>query len=317
MKTITSLFLALFVLCGCSSELDNIETPIDPDAPVAIRPTTLIHPLGDEATRAGGVIKPGSAISASFFRADETYAANWAAVASALPASIAANGTVTFGTTQYYNNAQTSKLVGIYPAIGSGATWAPATGTGTVTATIDGYTDIMATPIVSGSRSGQPSLTFAHLLTQIQVAVIGEDATAIGLWGTVNSVSVTGRTPTCTIVLPIPTAASGTAIATPTFSGATTALPVRTEAGATPSALTVTTSEQTFGHCMFAPVTSTAVLPLSVVTSKGGTVTVNVPTQTYLAGTSYKIVLKLTKSAISATATIAAWTTGEGKTVEL
>lgn len=301
---------AFALICfACSSDMGDAEEvfpPLDGDAQIV--PTSNLTYVGDsgepENTRAGGVIDPNAAISVSLFRADVVYPTSWSGF-SALPASINTSGTVTFDTPQYYlTNGNSSKLVGVYPAVGNGGTWSATNGT--VTFTIDGYTDIMGTSIVEASKSTtQPALTFNHLLSQIEFTILGEDATAISLWGTVNSISVSGRPNSCVVQLPMP---DKTGAATATFDGSAT-LTARSKSGGAISPTTITTAEETFGYCLLAP-TSSVQLSLSVVTSVGGTTTVTLPAKVYEAGKAYKVQLKFAKTAIVPTATISDWTSG-------
>jgi len=312
-KIFATISFACLFLAACSSDSDEIQQPEQAE----IQPTTNIGVVKNEgASRGGGVKESGSAIDISVFRADEEYATTWTGV-TALPAAVATDGKVTFTTAQYYKpNDVKTKLIGVYPVVGTG--WSAANGT--VTYTIDGSTDIMATSFTESAKGGSPVLAFQHLLTQVKITVIAESQEAIDMWGAINSVTVNGRTDECVVELPMPDKSTAP---TTTFSKSGDDLVNLTvcnpASGAAATALTLAEPEEdySFGICMFEPVTTAAKLPLKVTTSIGGGVDVEVPERTYLVTTAYVIQLKLTVKGIIATATVQDWTPDGGDPSEV
>jgi hypothetical protein len=297
-------------------------TDTDVDKSYPILPVSRVGDL--EASRA--VLSSGSEFNGSIFRVDETspntYPGGYTGI-EALPIAVAADGKVTITPDQYYlPNGYKTALLGVYPA----ATVAGGSGIGTwldsgptVTYTIDGKTDIMASAFVAGDKtsSPQPQLEFKHLLTQIVVYVYASSQKALDSWGDVNSIQVVGREKTCIVTLPTP-GATGT-VTTGFSTGNTGDLFLYEIDGDDASLATANipyTGEKTsavlFGYCMFPPVTTTDDLTLRVktVNSHADGETTTLEDKTFAAGSAYKITLKLDLNKIEATATIAPWTDG-------
>jgi hypothetical protein len=280
-------------MASCSSG-DTSEVVTDKHYP--IRPTTRLVDM----SRA--IMDAGSAFSASVFLVNasgDSFPEDYTGI-SALPATVAANGAMTITPEQYYQmNGDSTALLGVYPAVGSGGgTWDASVKT--VTYTVDGKTDIMATAFAKANKtSPQPALTFSHFLTQIHVSVYAADQTTIGLWGDVQSIAVVGREPTCVLTLPDPGKAG---LATTAFSGTVTDLSLTKADGSAVPSLTITAvskdDAQMFGYCMFAPLETATALTLKVVTTKGGNNTVTLPSTIFGKGKAYAVTLKMTPKAI-------------------
>lgn len=155
--------------------------------------------LPSGATRA--VADPSSEMELWFARADETASGSWgtwgdAALKATRTAGTAAQA-LTFAPVQYYpaNNLKT-KMLGWHPgggtAAGQGNGYYDATA-GTVTWRIDGSQDILTAPLREGSsRTQLGEFTFAHLLSQVQIHIYGDEG-ASAQWGKVLSASVLGQ----------------------------------------------------------------------------------------------------------------------------
>ena len=164
-------------------------------------------------------------------------------------------------------NGNKTKLIGWYPRR-TGVSFTQATGVVDF-GTIDGKTDIMATPLKEGKKDAPiQSLAFSHLLTQISVKVYAPDAATQALWGKVKSIKVTGKKQGCTFKVPAVTSADGTTITDLSFTGtenldlvsadpvtpsSTIAYPLEMGVGATADDAVLA------GYAMFAPQTADAI----------------------------------------------------------
>lgn len=236
-----------------------------------------------------------------FARADErsadVYDAYGAAELTAERAAGAGSQALNFSPAQYYLlNGLKSKMTGWYPQAtsydGSVVRW-----------DFDGSQDIMTAPVQKGSiTDAMGAFTFDHKLTQLQFLPYAADTEAQTAWGQVQSISVTDQKTTCIFTL-----ASAETTGAVVFAGA--ADRILTVAGATAALPAVGSgSAVQFGQpLMIEPHPASYELKITIVTEKGGTVTTTVPARAYKAGEATEIRLKLTLSAIAATATIAEW----------
>ena len=185
--------LATAFLAGCT----NLEAPVVADSGEAIRITAGIG----QTTRA--VIDAGYAdnLDVSFARIDHsTTASDWKSPAiEAVRTGGVGKTSITFDPEQNYlsGNVQ-SALIGYYPRKALGSTTSNPV---SVNYTITGAEDIMATEVQTGSLNQKfTSLTFQHLLTQLQFKCIGS-ADAVTQWTGVTSIKVTNARTDLTLSL--------------------------------------------------------------------------------------------------------------------
>ena len=185
--------LAAAFLAGCT----NLEAPVVADSGEAIRITAGIG----QTTRA--VIDAGYAenLDVSFARIDHsTTASDWKSPAiEAVRTGGVGKTSITFDPEQNYlsGNVQ-SALIGYYPRKALGSTTSNPV---SVNYTITGAEDIMATEVQTGSLNQKfTSLTFQHLLTQLQFKCIGS-ADAVTQWTGVTSIKVTNARTDLTLSL--------------------------------------------------------------------------------------------------------------------
>ncbi|WP_102408929.1 fimbrillin family protein [Parabacteroides bouchesdurhonensis] len=179
--------LLLWGSMSCSDGGDN--TP----HPVPVRDVSLEGGIG-ASTRA--VINSGykSDLDVCFARQDETgLEAGTYGMWTFLEATRtggSGNRPILFTIPQLYkDNGGNTRLQGFYPAAGEDVT-KDAFG-GTVTFTVDGATDIMATPLLTGNTySPVTTCTFQHLLTQLQFVCYSDKAA--DKWGSVVKIEITG-----------------------------------------------------------------------------------------------------------------------------
>jgi len=339
-------------LASCAKEGSlEMPTPGVVDTDFAIVPSAALGGMTVKS-RAAGVIEPDAAtdIAVSVFRVDKgasAYPSDLTTATDPLDADLQGNTTGTgtdakinfaLANMQYYlSDGTPSKVLAVHPAITSDS-WTA--GSGAVTYTIDGKTDIMVTKWGEGYKNVavnpavavQPTgMEFAHLLTQVHVRVYAEDATARDFWGSVKSISIRGREQSATVTVP---AATETAFPALTASGTATALPLFKADGDVTSVIAPASiplmneldydnAEEadrvlpvTVGYCMFAPVTTAAALPLTIVTEKESVETITdivvATEQKYNAETAYTVTLVLTAQAIvPESVTIREWTKDE------
>jgi len=291
MKRMFLISLSALLLAGCSSD-NEPQSGVEAEQ-VEIKLTGGIQSV-EAVTRGDGVISgtvPASTINVSLARLDATDATPtypaYTTLSSALAATVNTSGAITFGSTQYYMaNGYSSKLVGWYPA---------ATPTSGVLAfTLDGSTDVMLTGEQAGTKTSNFStLTFAHQLTQIQIQAYAEDASALTLWGNITaSIKIKAQSPTCNITLP----------SSVSFSGSTS------DVAMSVSSATLAVGSSSAVSCGYAMIPPATALQIDVTTTNGGTKTIDLPTQTYAAGTAYVISLLFKATGISPTAAITDWT---------
>ncbi|RHJ91681.1 fimbrillin family protein [Parabacteroides bouchesdurhonensis] len=178
--------LLLWGSMSCSDGGDN--TP----QPVPVRDVSLEGGIG-ASTRA--VINSGykSDLDVCFARQDETdLGAGTYGMWTFLEATRtggSGNRPILFTIPQLYkDNGGNTRLQGFYPASDGCVTNAT---DGTVTFTVDGATDIMATPLLTGNTySPVTTCTFQHLLTQLQFVCYSDKAA--DKWGSVVKIEITG-----------------------------------------------------------------------------------------------------------------------------
>lgn len=323
MKKIMFMLVAVAAMASSCTQSDVIGLSSDDN--VEIRVSAGITSAVSPSTRAvlDGMINSNFTenLDVSFARADEGGSGYGDYGGTALVGTVAHAGkTLSFAPAEYYlANGKKTKLIGWYPR-SAGVSYTQASREVNF-GDIDGKTDMMATVLYEGSKGAKfSSITFNHLLTQFSIKVYAPDAAAQGLWGTVESIKISGKKQTCTITLPEKTEAAGVAV-TPTFTG--TADLDLIEANPTASPATVigypltlgvgptAVSAVLAGYAMFAPQTTGNVV-LEIKLSVGGTQTVSVPIPTtptagFLHGHAYEITLKFSSSAITPTVAVADW----------
>ena len=179
-KLLIMSLLAAILVGGCT----NTEEPVTDEAAETIEVNAGIA----EATRA--VIGGGytNDLEASFARLDNpgTAGAAWASI-DAVRTGGTGNTALTFEPEQTYLTEEgESVLIGYYPRKEPSGTTNPAS----VTYTITGDEDIMATGVQTGSLVDKfETFTFSHLLTQLQFKCVGSAGT-ISKWTAVASIKV-------------------------------------------------------------------------------------------------------------------------------
>ncbi|WP_321480434.1 fimbrillin family protein [uncultured Bacteroides sp.] len=317
MKKVTLFSLSLLLLAACSSDNEpqsgtNTTDPVEIKLNAGIQSVNVISraPINNDFS---------ADFSTNFIalpKGTSSYPADYTGL-TALSATVAgASGhAITFTPSIYYQaNGSSTKLIGWYPNTG---TFNAANAAVTFDADImDGETDLMMTPQQEGDKESTFSaFNFSHLLTQIRVSAIADNATSVSGWGDISSITVLNKKQDCVLTLP-GTTLTAPQSATVAFGGTSTAnLPLVSKNWSTDlaiSTVSLSTSSQPCGYALFAPQTySTAGtgVKLEVVTSVGGTRTVEIP-QTLDAGTAYAITLTFSQAGITPTATVSTWNTG-------
>jgi hypothetical protein len=123
----------------------------------------------------------------------------------------------------------------------------------------------------------------------------------------VKAIKVKSQQPTATLELP-GTATTGV-MPTVTFSGDVADVSATLADGNPATDVTLnTTEDQTFGYTLIPPVTNAAVT-LSITTTNRSAFEVELPANTFAAGTAYNVKILFSPAAITPTATITDWTT--------
>ena len=321
---IDGVLLSVFAACSADSPMEMVQD----DGRVEIRINSNIASSVEAATRAvlDGMINSGfgTDLDVAFARADADNSGTYTAYGTDAPAgSIAASSKeLSFAPAQYYRaNGNKTKLIGWYPRR-TGVSFTQATGVVDF-GTIDGKTDIMATPLKEGKKDAPiQSLAFSHLLTQLSVKVYAPDAATQALWGKVKSIKVTGKKQGCTFKVPAVTSADGTTITDLSFTGtdnldlvsadpvtpsSTIAYPLEMGVGATADDAVMA------GYAMFAPQTADAIeLQVDLVAGGLQKPKISVPADGgFKAGTSYAITLKFTSAGINPTVSVTDWVSGD------
>ena len=216
MKNLIFVLLALLALSGCSRP-EHISEDVVTGLPVQLSGVIA------DATRSDGVVsgtEPDKALSMHIFRADQNTTPAWTAnyVNGAITGTMAqGEGTIALNPAQFYlpRSDRSSRFIGVYP------TGTPDIANKKVTYTLDGAMDVMCSNFAEGSKgtSGEISMTFEHLLTQIVVKVKNggnsedEKAAIPSSWGNVTSIKVKGRATAVVLTLPNPNVEDGTTAA--------------------------------------------------------------------------------------------------------
>lgn len=323
MKKIMFSLVAVAAMASCTQS-DVIG--LSPDENVEIRVSAGITSAVSSSTRAvvEGMINESFTkdLDVAFVRADQGDTDAYATYgATALEGTVAhTNKTLSFASAQYYlANGKKTKLIGWYPRR-SGVSYTQDTRVVDF-GVIDGKTDLMATTLQEGDKKTKmPELKFNHLLTQFSIKVYAPDTDTQALWGTVGSITITGKKQTCTITLPEATENINTAV-TPVFTGADNLdlIKVDPATSTTPIIYPLTLGvAQTAagavlaGYAMFAP-KSTGSIELQINMETGGSqkATISVPaSKGFEAGTAYAITLKFTSAGINPTVSVVNWVDG-------
>ena len=295
---------ALAGATGCTKEPAGEPAPGDR---TEIVPTVTL-PGGISVQEAGrqtrGAVNPSSDTDLWFVRADETTAGGGygAYDMTALKATRAA-GTgaqaLTFDLAQYYPlQSRKTKMVGWHPTAAIDA--------GAVSWTIDGTQDVLTTSTLQegSSQAAMPGFTFEHRLAQLQFCPYAEDADATAAWGKVTAITVTKQRSTCTF-----TPSSAETTGEVVFTGNADQRFAVT--GITNAALPVgaASAVRSGDPVMIEPQGAAYTLKITLTTELGGTLTVSVPARAYAAGTSTRVLLRLSHRSVAASAEIAEWAT--------
>ncbi len=196
---------------------------------------------------------------------------------------------------QYYNH-----FTAYYPGVNENAV-ATTIASGVATFTITGQEDIISAPTVNAGNSQAQSLpvsfVFSHKLSQVQIYVKAASAGAGTAWGNVTAVKATSAT-----VLNL-------TVSTQTL--AQNATPVVTDLSTGQSPQALTTDFVSFGSILVFPGTLTIKVTTANVAEQ--TVTIS-PSITTVAGSSHRIDLTFTATAINFSATLTDWVTGTSGT---
>lgn len=185
--------LATIFLAGCT----NLEAPVVADSGEAIRITAGI----EQTTRAVIDASYANNLDVSFARIDHSTAdADWSSPAiDAVRTGGAGKTSISFNPEQNYLSGNVrSTLIGYYPrkALENNTSNPVA-----VKYEITGAEDIMATEVQTGALDQKfTSLTFQHLLTQLQFKCIGS-AEAVAQWTGVTSIKVSNAYTALTLSL--------------------------------------------------------------------------------------------------------------------
>jgi len=218
----------MLLLVACSAVDDGIGEPGDTLCPIA--PVTQLPGITAEVSRSAD-----ANYDVTFFRVDAAkqwntdgsfnsiYSATYdASATSSFPATVSVSGStaaMTIDPIQYYQlNDCSTKMFAVHPVLdGEKGVWNAVAGT--VTYSIDGQTDIMVTNVGESKRKGtQPTLTFTHQLSKINVKLYAEDAEAVAIWGNVQ-VQAIDLSGTCVVTYPVPNQSDTKSMVT--FSGST------------------------------------------------------------------------------------------------
>ena len=181
MKTLVlsmiSIAATVAAMTACTSEGDPIDN-IDNGQPVEIKASAGI---GEIITKTAGVITDGKEVDDIEFiiTEGEDAPADWStATLNMTDATIAADKSLTFKTSQYYNSKASIKsfLIGYHPkTAGSGSR-----NNNIVSYTITGQQDIMCTEVNSGNKTDNKNknldIKFDHQLAQYSFQILAGDA---------------------------------------------------------------------------------------------------------------------------------------------
>lgn len=172
--------LAASVLCSCSNE----EEPAVDGVGKAI---SLSAGINDAVTRAVVSAANNEALDVTFARIDKPETTTkWNAL-NAVRTAGKDNTPINFTPAQTYSGASNTYMVGLYPQLKASV---PTGNPATVSYTITGDQDVMATKIQEGSAASPfEAFTFNHLLTQLQFKCVGSTE-AKTAWGSIKSIKV-------------------------------------------------------------------------------------------------------------------------------
>lgn len=310
--------LAMAAMVSCTNEIESPEVPVN-EGPV---PVTLNAGINQVTTKA--IVAQDANISAIVYASATTN--NYKTLAwtgdNAGKISITNGTTVAFTQTEYYpSDGSSIYMKAVYPVPSAAPT------NNIITYTIDGDMDIMMTGELSGSRktseSGSKELNFNHMLTQLKIKVIAEDAAAKTAWGEISSITV--NKVNTSIQLDLSKAYNGTATDAAltstgsndksiTFVGLPTDKTMPTISTET-TAAEIAASAKEMGYAMIQP--GNTDYELSITTANSTDMKVNVTLTESKASTSYDIVLTFKASSITASATIGEWISGTGTNTEV
>lgn len=286
MKRIIFSMLAMVAMVSCSS-----EEGINPDnnTPVEIRLNGGVNTVTKAVTTTETLAKAFFANGTT----TETYAdAPWTATIT--------GGSITFNPKQYYPVNDSSIFLKGYAPAGTYKS-------GTVSYTIDGDMDIIATNENSGKKSVPfGEITFDHLLTQLQFEVIASSAEVATAWGELSKIELTEQ-PTA-LELKLTDSNKLAAAENPIKASLITK-------GYTEAAIPIGAATSA-GYIMILPGQTS--IPLTV-TTVNGTKSINVTLANNVAtekGKAHKITLTFSGTEITPTAKVTVWdekgTTGSG-----
>lgn len=186
MKTLVlsmiSIAATVAAMTACTSESDEIDNVVEAKVPIELNAGVM-----EVTTKA--VINEGDAFEAQVIASKTTnaYTDPFWKTAGDGNIKVDAQGKVTFEPIQFYpTDGTTIYMKGYAPR-------ATATN-GIVAYTINGKDDIMVSNEISGSRTNKDAATkkleFNHLLTQLQIKVVANDADAIEAWGAITGIEV-------------------------------------------------------------------------------------------------------------------------------
>ncbi len=307
--TAAALLLGLSALLGGCSK-DTAE-PVNPDNAdrVEILPQAALGAGSIDATSGDAASKaPVSGSTANlplwFARADQTSASAYGsygatALSTTRTAGSGAQALAAFNPVQnYLSSGLKTKLTGWHP---QATTF---TG-GVVTWTIDGSHDVMTAPRQEGDmKTAMPAFTFGHRLTQLQFSVYADDQTVADTWGNVTAITVTGQKNTCTYTL-----SSSETTGAVVFTGAATNVFTVQHLTAAKAGVGAANAKAMGDPVMIeAQEAATYKLNFTITTVGGGTKTVSIAARAYPAGQAIAVKLRLTRTEITGTAAITAWT---------
>lgn len=252
--------------------------------------------------------------------------------ATAVNSTTPVKGTVVFGaktaiTHEYYlANGDKSRVFAWYPQT---VTTNVVYNAGTVKFKLDGYTDVMASKAVEGSKavgSRIGNIELEHMLSQLQFKAYEAQDGGIAMWGKITKIEVLGIEPECTVTLDVNKSNKPTT----TYSGTVGNVQVKKADGTALGDVSVTpfdtddaTTKAKAVSCgsILIPhrAASAAVLKIKVYTENtpNGMELSLSNTSAYNPSASNVVYLKYTSQEITPTVSISAWTTGTDQSVEM
>jgi hypothetical protein len=314
MKKIIFMLLAIVALTGCSK---FEQVPTDENVPVELYGEIY------GATRGAGVINgipdPGGLLF-DLYRANQDATSAYSTYTLKVNGTLAVGGAITTDPKLFYlSGNRNSSFIGLYPRADANTTINYADKTVTYKLE-DGGTDILATQSLEDSKDTDPhpatALSFQHLLTKIRVDVkvdwVGAtDAKREALItniGKITAIKVGGKSVDAVVTLPtLPGGANGVrpTVAKGTVHGD---LPLVKEDGTPIDAdLKVDGTATTFGTAIFVPSEAAEFLTFKITTAYSApdeyVATASAPLleREYVAGTGYKVTIRLDESGFEVT----------------